>query len=171
MLQVGTKVRVKQNAYEGSGETNDIAARGQTGEIILSLEQQLGEQWKDCWEVLVAGDILQLTTDEIEEIEATMSKYPSTKLRMYPLFQEIANEIKARPEADLVDILDEYVSPLVDACNKINQWMGQYPTWDFTREPPWYEAFLCELARFDVDLSPIWEEARGEAAKELEQMN
>lgn len=70
MLKVGSKVRIKENAFTGSDEPNDIAARGQIGEIVLSLEQQLGEQWKDYWEVNAIGDILQLTTDEIEELDA-----------------------------------------------------------------------------------------------------
>lgn len=38
----------------------------------------------------------------------------------YPYFQEIINEMQARPEADPVGILEENISPLLDACNKIN---------------------------------------------------
>lgn len=86
----------------------------------------------------------------------------------YPMFQEIINEMAARAqgalpgvaEADPVGILEETISPLLDACNKINLWIGEHPTWDFSNEPPWYEEFITELARFDVDLSPIWSVVR-----------
>lgn len=74
----------------------------------------------------------------------------------YPMVQEIINEMQARPEADPVGVLEETVSPLLDVCNKINLWIGEHPTWDFTQEPPWYEEFIGELTRFDVDLTPIW---------------
>lgn len=74
----------------------------------------------------------------------------------YPMFQEIINEMKARPEADPVGILEENIGPLLDACNKINLWIAEHPTFDFTNEPPWYEEFIGELTRFDVDLTPIW---------------
>lgn len=60
----------------------------------------------------------------------------------YPMFQEIINEIKARPEADPVGILEEYIAPLVDACNEINDWIGQHPTFDFNNEPEWYYRFV-----------------------------
>ena len=83
----------------------------------------------------------------------------------YPMFQEIINEIKDRSEADPVGILEEYVAPLLDACNKINLWIGQHPTFDFANEPPWYEEFIRELARFDVDLSLIWREAKKDAER------
>lgn len=87
----------------------------------------------------------------------------------YPYFQEIINEMQARPEADPVGILEETVGPLVDVCNKINLWIAEYQTWDFTQEPPWYEEFIEKLARFDDDLTPIWrgsDWANGKAAKE-----
>lgn len=77
----------------------------------------------------------------------------------YPFFQEIINEMQARPEADPVGILEETISPLLDACNKIADWIATHETWDFRNEPPWYEEFVTELTRFDVDLSPIWWEA------------
>ena len=81
----------------------------------------------------------------------------------YAMFQEIVNEIKARPEADPVGILEEYVAPLVDVCNQINLWIGQRPMFDFSNEPPWYERFIAEVSRFDIDLSPIWRDARAKA--------
>lgn len=75
-MQVGSMVRVKQNAFEGSDEPADIEARGKIGEIVISLEQQLGDGWKDCWEVRLedTGDVLNLTTEEIEVIEAAPNK-------------------------------------------------------------------------------------------------
>ena len=81
----------------------------------------------------------------------------------YPYFQEIINEMEARLEADPVGILEETVSPLLDVCNKINDWIAQQrEPWDFTKEPPWYEEFIGELTRYDVDLSPIWRKERVE---------
>lgn len=64
MLQVGSKVRVKQNAFEGSDDPSDFLARGKVGEIIFSVGY-------DEWEVLADdGDYFLLTTDELEELEA-----------------------------------------------------------------------------------------------------
>lgn len=83
----------------------------------------------------------------------------------YPMFQEIINQMKAHPEADPVGILEEHISPLLDACNTLNLWIAEHKVWDFSNEPPWYEEFITELARFDVDLSPIWREAAKEAAE------
>ena len=73
----------------------------------------------------------------------------------YPYFQEIINEMDARPEADPVGILEETISPLVDVCKEIDEWIGQH----FKDEPPWYEKFIHQLARFDIDLTPVWREA------------
>lgn len=87
----------------------------------------------------------------------------------YPMFQEIVNEMQARPEADPVGILEESISPLLDACNKLNLWIAEHQTWDFSKEPSWYEEFITELARFDVDLSPIWREATAEAERAAEE--
>lgn len=83
----------------------------------------------------------------------------------YPIFREIINDITARPEADPVGILEEYIAPLVDLCNEINQWIGENKEFDLRNEPPWYQEFIRNLARYDVDLSPIWQEARNEAAQ------
>ena len=80
----------------------------------------------------------------------------------YPMFQEIINDIAARPEADPIGILEEYIAPLVDMCNEINQWLGDNKDFDLHNEPPWYNKFARDLSRFDVDLSPIWQEAREE---------
>lgn len=52
----------------------------------------------------------------------------------YPYFQEIINEMAARAqgalpgvaEADPVGILEETISPLLDACNEINLWIGEH---------------------------------------------
>lgn len=74
----------------------------------------------------------------------------------YPMFTEIINEMRARPEADPVGILEETLSPLLDVCNKINLWIARGETFDFRNEPPWFEEFIRELTRFDVDLTPIW---------------
>ena len=78
----------------------------------------------------------------------------------YPLFVEIVNEMQARPDADPVGILEEYIAPLVNICNQINDWLGENPDFDLHYEPPWYREFIRELARFDVDLSPMWSENR-----------
>lgn len=71
MLQVGSKVRVKENAYKDSTDLRDQQARGKVGTIIASLEAEWGEDWKDCWAVEL-DDIqreFHLATDEVEEIE------------------------------------------------------------------------------------------------------
>lgn len=73
----------------------------------------------------------------------------------YPIFNEIINEMRARPEADPVGILEEYLQPMLDVCNEVNNWLPANVS-----EPPWYYKFVVELARFDVDLSPIWTEVR-----------
>jgi len=78
----------------------------------------------------------------------------------YPLFNEIVNEMRVRPDADPIGILEEHVSPLIDVCNEMNQWFGENPDWELRFEPPWYEKFIRELARFDIDLSSIWLENR-----------
>lgn len=80
----------------------------------------------------------------------------------YAMFQEIINDIAARPDADPVGILEEYVGPLVDMCNDINQWLANNRGFDLHYQPPWYEQFIIELARYDVDLTSIWRAARAD---------
>ncbi len=81
----------------------------------------------------------------------------------YPMFQEIINDMAARSDADPVDILEEYIAPLVDICNKINQWIGGNKEFDLRNEPPWYHEFVMNLTRFDIDMSHFWQEVREEA--------
>lgn len=62
MLQIGSKVRIKENAYEGSNDPDDFLARGKVGEIVFSSAH-------DEWEVLTEdGEYYPLTTDEVEEL-------------------------------------------------------------------------------------------------------
>jgi hypothetical protein len=64
MLKVGSKVRVKQNAYEGSDDPDDFLARGKVGEIVFSFGN-------GTWEVVTEdGEYYPLSTDEVEELEA-----------------------------------------------------------------------------------------------------
>lgn len=64
MLQIGSKVRVKENAYEGSSVPNDLLARGEVGVIVyLGQDGDIEVQTED-------DEFLLLTVDEIEEIEA-----------------------------------------------------------------------------------------------------
>lgn len=63
MLQIGSKVRVKENAYEGSGVPNDLLARGEVGVIVyLGQDGDIEVQTED-------DEFLLLTVNEIEEIE------------------------------------------------------------------------------------------------------
>ena len=85
-MQVGSIVRVKENVFEGSDDPADFEARGKIGEIVMSLEQQLGEGWNGCWEVCLeeTGDIFNLTTEEIEIIEAAPNKSLQPTLNRRP---------------------------------------------------------------------------------------
>lgn len=72
MMQIGSKVLIKENAYKDSTDLRDQQARGKVGIIIASLEAEWGADWKDCW-VVEVDDIqreFHLTTDEVEETEA-----------------------------------------------------------------------------------------------------
>lgn len=63
MLKLGSKVRVKENAYEGSDVPNDFLARGEMGVIVyLGQDGDIEVQTED-------NELLLLTTDEVEEIE------------------------------------------------------------------------------------------------------
>lgn len=63
MLQVGSKIRIKENAYEGSDDPIDFLARGKVGEIVYS-------HGEDAWEVQTEdGEYYSLITGEIEEID------------------------------------------------------------------------------------------------------
>lgn len=70
MLKLGSKIRIKENAYGDSTELRDKQARGKAGEIIADLTEQ-GEGWEGCW--VVKLDNLEgefyVITDEIEEIK------------------------------------------------------------------------------------------------------
>lgn len=81
----------------------------------------------------------------------------------YPIFNEIAAEIKARSDTPPAEIIEEYIAPLVDVCNDVNQWIGG--NFAACHQPQWYDRFVINLARFDVDLSPIWSKARSEVAE------
>lgn len=63
MLNVGSRVRIKENAYEGSTEPADLEARGKVGVVVFSLAD-------GTWEVQTDdGEFELLTTDELEEID------------------------------------------------------------------------------------------------------
>lgn len=81
----------------------------------------------------------------------------------YPLYNEIIADIRQNPDRNPADILDEYISPLVDVCNEINEWCAGQD------EPPWYQGFLYTLARFDVDLSPLWPQHYDKTREAIEQ--
>jgi hypothetical protein len=68
MFKIGDCVRIKENAFPGSDDPYDIAARGKVGTIIASWANDLGEGWKDCWEVEIEGlgGIFPVTESEIE---------------------------------------------------------------------------------------------------------
>lgn len=62
-LQLGSRVRIKENAYEGSDEPKDFLVRGKAGVIVWSLGG-------DRWEVETEdGEFELLTTEEFEEID------------------------------------------------------------------------------------------------------
>lgn len=71
MLQVGSRVLIRATAFGDSQEPEDMMARGKVGEIVVSLEQQFNEQWRDCWEVQLddSGDIVRVVTDELDELD------------------------------------------------------------------------------------------------------
>lgn len=82
-MQVGSMVRVKENAFEGSDDPRDFEVRGEVGQIIFDLDN--GE-----WTVKVGDDWYILNTDELEEIEQSETIEPDT-----PQMREIAGKIKA----------------------------------------------------------------------------
>lgn len=62
-IEIGSRVRIKDNAYEGSDDPNDFLARGKTGTVAFSFGD-------GAWEVQGDDDeFYPLTEDEIEEIE------------------------------------------------------------------------------------------------------
>lgn len=63
MLNVGSRVRIKENAYEGSTEPKDFLVRGKAGVIVWSLG---GDQWEVQTD---DGEYELLTTEELEEID------------------------------------------------------------------------------------------------------
>lgn len=71
MLQIGTTVRVKENAYEGSDNPTDFEVRGKVGQIETELTQ-------NEWEVKIGDDWFILNSDELEEIEITEEIDPDT---------------------------------------------------------------------------------------------
>lgn len=61
MIQLGDKVRILNNAYEGSTDPDDVAARGLVGEV----------RWIESdgrIEVFTDDDWYPLTVDEVEVI-------------------------------------------------------------------------------------------------------
>jgi hypothetical protein len=137
------------------------AELAQTRQRVAELETAL-RLTQDAGRAVVAARWPAELGAAIKELGRVLGEVESPRGRRsalmseYPMFQEIINEMKARPEADPVGILEENISPLLDVCNKINLWIGTHQTFDFTNEPPWYEEFMVELARFDVDLTPVW---------------
>ena len=62
MIEIGSEVRIKDNAYEGSLEPDNILARGKIGTVIYIRNDEI--------EVLTEDDEFQLLTiDEVEEIK------------------------------------------------------------------------------------------------------
>ncbi len=61
-MQVGQRVKVKENAYEGSNEPHDFTVRGTTGTIAWDLGG-------GAFEVEIDGDLWPLSDDEIELIQ------------------------------------------------------------------------------------------------------
>ena len=64
MIEVGSKVRIKDNAFEGSLEPDDILARGRVGQVVYI--GQNGEL------EMITDDISEyylLTIDAVEEIK------------------------------------------------------------------------------------------------------
>jgi hypothetical protein len=67
-IKDGDKVRIKENAFEGSTEPEDIARRGQVGEAEDLA--YLGPDWVGCWAVhLENGSLAHVTVEEIEVVE------------------------------------------------------------------------------------------------------
>ena len=64
MIEIGSEVRIKDNAFEGSLEPDDILARGRVGQVVY-----IGQNGEI---EVITDDIREyylLTTDEIEELK------------------------------------------------------------------------------------------------------
>lgn len=62
-IQIGSRIRIKDNAYEGSDDPADFEARGKTGTVVYSFGD-------GAWEVQGDDDeFYPLTEDEIEEVK------------------------------------------------------------------------------------------------------
>lgn len=70
MLQVGSRIQVKSNAYKYSRLFRDKNARGKIGHIVFHLKDEFGEEWKDCWVAQLNGQRGEyyLATDEIRKL-------------------------------------------------------------------------------------------------------
>jgi hypothetical protein len=64
-IKLGDKVRILDNAYEGSDKPDDFAARGKIGVVVWVFDD-------DCVEVRTEPDdeFYPLTIDEVEIVEA-----------------------------------------------------------------------------------------------------
>jgi hypothetical protein len=64
---IGDVVRIKDTAFAGSGDPQDAAYRGQTGELVTDFVELFGEHWDGCWEIeFEDGEITLVTEEEIE---------------------------------------------------------------------------------------------------------
>ena len=68
MFKIDDQVRILENAFPGSDDPYDIAARGKIGTITASWSDELGKDWEGCWEVGIPelGDIFPVIESEIE---------------------------------------------------------------------------------------------------------
>lgn len=82
-MQVGSLVRVKEDAFKGSDDPADFEIRGKVGEVVFDLEDS-------GWEIRIDDDCFILMDNEIDEIEQSETVEPDT-----PQMREIAGKIKA----------------------------------------------------------------------------
>ena len=67
MFKVGDRVRIKEDAFPGSFDPYDVAARGQVGTITANWNDELGEDWEV--EIEELGDIFPVAESEIELVQ------------------------------------------------------------------------------------------------------
>ena len=66
-IRIGTRIKIKDNAYEGSDDPSDFLARGKLGVVVWSFGD-------GTWEIQTDDDEFELLADdEIEELEEEVS--------------------------------------------------------------------------------------------------
>ena len=70
-FKLGDRVRIKENAFDGSNDPRDIAIRGKEGSVayVFSEDAALGPSWDDCYEIEIEDELWPVCADEMEKVQ------------------------------------------------------------------------------------------------------